>query len=387
MARFITKDKLKILYDSLETLGIDFLYINDSEMSRNVNLKYLTGHPEDATIFFDVENRSSTLIPWDYQLSMIYSEADRIINIEEHGGLVPATVDVFKESSSSNAKIGVTQSIQYSKVKSLMESVPNCEIVFDPTSIDSLLDNLRATKSPNEITQMEKSVKISNQIVEEIKEVLSYKNHIKTEMDLAVFVESRMRELGAFGVGFETLVASKARSWQIHTYPRAAPDQSMYQHGLALIDFGVKGIDLTSDVTLPFVMGDMNKKMKTIVETVQQAHNEAIDAISDSEYLHQVAKIAVNIIEDQGFHMPHSLGHGIGLTVHDSPMLRLKPTHESLLKTWTPTKIEEGMIVTIEPGIYEKDVGGFRLENDVLITKNGQPKVLTNSEPVYIDLP
>jgi Xaa-Pro aminopeptidase len=131
----------------------------------------------------------------------------------------------------------------------------------------------------------------------------------------------------------------------------------------------------------------MNKKMKTIVETVQQAHNEAIDAISESQYLHQVAKVAVDIIEDQGFHMPHSLGHGIGLTVHDSPMLRLKPTHESLLKNWIPTKIEEGMIVTIEPGIYEKDVGGFRLENDVLITKNGQPKVLTNSEPVYIDLP
>ena len=387
MARFITKDKLKILYDSLETLGIDFLYINDSEMSRNVNLKYLTGHPEDATVFFDVENRSSTLIPWDYQLSMIYSEADRIVNIEEHGGLDPATVDVFKESSSSNAKIGVTQSIPYSKVKSLMESVPNCEIVFDPTSIDSMLDNLRATKSPDEISQMEKSVKISNQIVEEIKEALRGKNHIKTEMDLAIFVESRMRELGAFGVGFETLVASKARSWQIHTYPRADPNQSMYQHGLALIDFGVKGIDLTSDVTLPFIMGDMNKKMKTIVETVQQAHNEAIDAISDSEYLHQVAKVAVNIIEDQGFHMPHSLGHGIGLTVHDSPVLRLKPVHESLLKTWIPTKIEEGMIVTIEPGIYEKDVGGFRLENDVLITKNGQPKVLTNSEPIYIDLP
>ena len=387
MARFITKDKLKILYDSLETLGIDFLYINDSEMSRNVNLKYLTGHPEDATVFFDVENRSSTLIPWDYQLSMIYSEADRIVNIEEHGGLDPATVDVFKESSSSNAKIGVTQSIPYSKVKSLMESVPNCEIVFDPTSIDSMLDNLRATKSPDEISQMEKSVKISNQIVEEIKEALRGKNHIKTEMDLAIFVESRMRELGAFGVGFETLVASKARSWQIHTYPRADPNQSMYQHGLALIDFGVKGIDLTSDVTLPFIMGDMNKKMKIIVETVQQAHNEAIDAISDSEYLHQVAKVAVNIIEDQGFHMPHSLGHGIGLTVHDSPVLRLKPVHESLLKTWIPTKIEEGMIVTIEPGIYEKDVGGFRLENDVLITKNGQPKVLTNSEPIYIDLP
>ena len=386
MSRFITKQKLKSLYDSLETLGIDFLYLNDSEDSRNVNLKYLTGHPEDATLFLDVENRMSTLIPWDYQLSKIYSEADRIINIEEYGGLAPATIDVFAESVSSKTKIGVTKSIPYSKVRSIMETIPNGEIIFNPASIDSLLDSLRATKSLYEISEMQKSVKISNQIVEEIKEALADKNKIQTEMDLAIFVESRMRELGAFGVGFETLVASSARSWQIHTYPRADPNQSIYRPGLALIDFGVKGTDLTSDVTLPFIMGSMNEKMKTIVETVQQAHNEAIDAISEVEFLHEVAKVAVKIIEDQGFHMPHSLGHGIGLTVHDSPMLRLKPKHESLQKAWVPTKIEEGMIITIEPGIYEKDVGGFRLENDVLITKNGQPKVLTNSEPVFIDL-
>ncbi|MHA1237195.1 MAG: M24 family metallopeptidase, partial [Candidatus Hodarchaeales archaeon] len=343
------------------------------------------GHPEDATLFLDVKNRMSTLIPCDYQLALSYSEADRIINIEEYGGLVPATIDVFADSVSSNAKIGVTGSIPYSEVKSIKETVPKCEIIFNPASIDSLLDGLRATKSPFEISEMKKSIKISNQIVEEIKESLNNKNKIQTEMDLAVFVESRMRELGAFGVGFETLVASSARSWQIHTYPRADPNQSIYRPGLALIDFGVKGTDLTSDVTLPFIMGSMNKKMKTIVETVQQAHNEAIDALSEVEFLHEVAKVAVKIIEEQGFHMPHSLGHGIGLTIHDSPKLRLKPKHKSLLKSWVPTKIEEGMIITIEPGIYEKDVGGFRLENDVLITKNG-PQVLTNSEPVFIDL-
>ncbi len=386
MARFITKKKLKCLYDSLETLGIDFLYLTDSEASRNVNLKYLTGHPEDATLFLDVKSRSSTLIPWDYQLAMIYSEADRIVNIEEYGGLVPATIDVFADSVTSNTKIGVTRSIPYSNVRSLMETVPKGEIIFNPASIDSLLDSLRATKSRFEISEMQKSIEISNQIVEEIKEVLINKNKIQTEMDLAIFVESRMRELGAFGVGFETLVASSARSWQIHTYPRADPKQSIYRPGLALIDFGVKGTDLTSDVTLPFIMGNMDKKMKTIVETVKQAHYEAIDAISEVEFLHEVAEVSVKIIEKQGFSMPHSLGHGIGLTVHDSPMLRLKPKHESVLKSWIPTKIEEGMIITIEPGIYEKDVGGFRLENDVLITKNGKPKVLTNSEPVFIDL-
>jgi Xaa-Pro aminopeptidase len=129
----------------------------------------------------------------------------------------------------------------------------------------------------------------------------------------------------------------------------------------------------------------MNEKMKTIVETVQTAHGVAMDKLTEAEFLHEVAEAADQIIENQNFKMPHALGHGIGLTVHDSPLLRKKPAHESLLKNWEPTRIEEGMIITIEPGIYEKDVGGFRLENDVLITRNG-PEILTNSEPVYITL-
>ena len=157
MSRFITNEKLKSLYDSLESLGIDFLYITDSEASRNVNLKYLTGHPEDATLFLDVENRSSTLIPWDYQLAMIYSEADRIVNIEEYGGLAPATIDVFADSATANTKIGVTKSIPYSNVRSLMETVPKAELIYNPASIDTLLDNLRATKSEFEISEIEKS--------------------------------------------------------------------------------------------------------------------------------------------------------------------------------------------------------------------------------------
>jgi Xaa-Pro dipeptidase len=130
----------------------------------------------------------------------------------------------------------------------------------------------------------------------------------------------------------------------------------------------------------------MNDKMRTIVETVKQAHDLAIDALSENQYLHEVAEKAFDLIEAQGFKMPHGLGHGIGLTVHDSPRIGKKPTHEILLKNWIPTEIEEGMILTIEPGIYEKDVGGYRLENDVLITKSG-PIILTNSEPVFIDLP
>ena len=386
MARFITKEKLNALYDALEARGLDFLYLTDSEDHRNINVKYVCGHPEDASLFLDIANRQTTLIPWDYQLAMTYSEADRIINIKEYEGVMAATLDVFGEMNSSTPKVGITKAIPYANVESLLDKIPKADIIFDPKAIDNLLNELRATKSPHEISLMKKSVEISNQLVGEIEEKLVEQEEIKTEMDLSVYVESRMRKLGAFGVGFSTLVASSARSWQIHTYPRADPQQSMYRPGLALIDFGVQAIDLTSDVTLPFIMGPMNNKMKTIVETVQQAHDVSIDALSEVQYLHEVTEKAVQIIEKQGFSMPHGLGHGIGLTVHDSPSLGKKPSHETLLKSWTPSQIEEGMIFTIEPGIYEKDVGGFRLENDVLITKNGH-QVLTNSEPVFIDIP
>lgn len=369
----------------MESHELDFLYLTDSEAHRNVNVKYLTGHPEDASLFIDIKNRRTTLIPWDYQLAKMSSEADRIVDVTEYQGVITATIDVFAEETSTNPKVGITRGIPYDNVQLIMDKVPNTEIVFNPTIIDNLLAELRSTKSGYEISLMQKSVDISNQLVKEIEEAVLSQSKIRTEMDLAIFVESRMRELGAFAVGFESLVASSARSWQIHTYPRADPKQSLYQKGLALIDFGVQAEALTSDVTLPFIMGPMNSKMKTITETVKHAHDASIDALSDSEYLHEVAEVAVKIIEDQGYRMPHSLGHGIGLTVHDAPLLRKKPIHEAMLQHWAPTRIEEGMIITIEPGIYEKDVGGFRLENDVLITRNG-PQILTNAEPISIDL-
>ena len=385
MARFVTKEKLKELYDILENIGVDILYLSDWEEHRNVNVKYLTGHPEDANLFVDVQNRQTILIPWDFQLANKFAEVNQIIDMAEFdGGVTPATAETLKSITDSNPKIGVLREIPYHRVRTALEQVPNAEIVFKPKKIDSLLDRLRSTKSSNEISLLKKSVNISNQLVEEMEDRMTTRTEIETEMDLAIFVENRMRELGAFGSGFETLVASSARSWQIHTYPRA--DQlSMFRPGLALIDFGVSAEGFTSDVTVPFIMGKMNNKMKLIVETVESAHNKAIETLKNATFLHEVAEVAIGIIESKNYKMPHGLGHGIGLTVHDSPFLRKRPTHETLLKNWTDTPLEEGMVFTIEPGIYEKDVGGFRLENDVIITSTG-PEVVTNSRPLFIEL-
>ncbi|UCE13054.1 MAG: aminopeptidase P family protein [Candidatus Heimdallarchaeota archaeon] len=385
MTRFVTKEKLARLFDRLENLGIQVLFIGDSEGHRDVNVKYLTGHPEDAILFVDVQNRQTILIPWDYQLANEYAEADHIVNIMEHnGGIIPAAIETLKEIVDDNPKIGVSKEISYFYVRNIIDSLPNTEILFDPREIDAELDQLRSIKSPYEISLLKKSFKISNKLVEEIEGRMKTHTDIETEVDLSIFVENRMRKLGAFGAGFESLVASSARSWQIHTYPRA-DKLPMYRPGLALIDFGVNAAGFTSDVTLPFIMGPMNKKMKKIVETVMKVHDEAIEKLQDATFLHEVAENAVSTIEEAGFKMPHSLGHGIGLTVHDAPVLRKRPTHETLKKHWTKVPLEQGMVFTIEPGIYEKDVGGFRIENDVVITSKG-PEMATNAHPIFIDL-
>ncbi len=386
LVRFVTKEKIEELYDGLKNLGVDILYISDSESHREVSMKYLTGHPEDASLFVDVNNRQTILVPWDFQLAQKYAEVDEIVDMSNfEGGVLPATFETLKKLVNSKPKIGILKDIPYLNVKMVLNQVPDAEIVFKPREIDSLLDKLRSTKSSQEISLIKKSFKISNQIVDDIEEKMITRADIETEVDLAIFVESQMRKLGSFGVGFETLVANSTRSWQIHTYPRADPESSLYRYGLGLIDFGVDAAGLTSDVTVPFVFGKPNDKMNKIIETVQKAHDESIAAIEGASYLHEVAEVATGIIEEAGFTMPHSLGHGIGLTIHDSPFLRNKPTHETLLRHWVETPFETGMIVTIEPGIYEQDVGGFRLENDVIITKSG-PKVMTNSRPVFIDL-
>ena len=387
LPRFVTNDKIDNLYDSMEAIGIDVLFITDSEDHREVNMRYLTGHPEDASLFVDIKNRQTILVPWDFQLAQKYAEVNQIVDVAEYNGsVIAASAEVIKSIISSNSRIGVLRSIPYYFLKTIVDQITEPEIIYDPMNIDNKLDELRATKSPDEISKFQKSFHISNQLVDEIENNLMNKWDRSSfrEIDLAIFVESRMRELGAMGVGFETLVASSARSWQIHTYPRAHPELPLYRNGLALIDFGVEGDWLRSDVTIPFVMGTKTDKMKKITEVVEEAHYSAIDALKELTYLHEVADVAVNIIEHAGFSMPHALGHGIGLTVHDSPGIRKKPVHEALLASWKEIYIEEGMVLTIEPGIYEQDVGGFRLENDIIITSKG-PEVVTNSRTIVID--
>jgi Xaa-Pro aminopeptidase len=127
--------------------------------------------------------------------------------------------------------------------------------------------------------------------------------------------------------------------------------------------------------------GKLSTEQQKIIDTNREAYDLAISMLEPGIPAHKVAEAAIGHIKSKDLVMPYGLGHGIGLDVHDPPRLAPKPTDPEMLKYWQETPLEPGMVFTIEPGISHPELGGFRIENDVVMTESG-PEILTISEPI-----
>ena len=166
---------------------------------------------------------------------------------------------------------------------------------------------------------------------------------------------------------------------QAYIHPEPSYSKEKIQRGLGLIDFGVTYQGYCSDITIPFSIGRLTEKQKRIVKTTEEAYRKSVDTLEIGKLTWKIFDVAEKVIEKNGFEFKHSLGHGLGLDVHDAPNLSPKPKAKEELKEWKEVKLQEGMVFTIEPGVYVPEVGGCRLENDFLMTKKG-PEILTRSE-------
>ncbi|MDR1140230.1 MAG: M24 family metallopeptidase, partial [Planctomycetaceae bacterium] len=143
-----------------------------------------------------------------------------------------------------------------------------------------------------------------------------------------------------------------------------------------LIDWGTVVNGYMSDLTRVFVFEKKNKKLQTIYETVLKAQNAAINAIKPGKNCTEIDTVARSVISDAGFgkYFNHGLGHSFGLEIHESP--RFASGDHSILKP--------GMVMTVEPGIYLKDWGGVRIEDNILVTQTGC-EVLSRRVPKSFD--
>jgi Xaa-Pro dipeptidase len=198
------------------------------------------------------------------------------------------------------------------------------------------------------------------------------KENIATEADAALFIEKRSRELGAQGSSFETLAAGPERSFGIHAIPSWS-NASLQKPGLSLIDFGIRYQFYCTDVTLAITRGPLTTKQQEMAALVAETHKQCVAMCKPGADSQEIADHALALFTEKGYTLDHALGHGIGLDVHEAPFIRGRDG----------ISLEEGMIITIEPGLYSAEEGGIRLENDILITRNGQ-QALTSSRMIHL---
>ena len=231
--------------------------------------------------------------------------------------------------------------------------------------LDNVVEKLRLKKKKQEISKIKKAIEISEKSLKNIYFNLFEKNI--REIDFKLLLEQEMIKNGGEDVSFPTIVVSGARSSLIHGAPcRKKIDKST----TIIIDFGVKYSGYCSDKTVTFFNKKSCKQIKNVYNIVKDAKNFAIDSIKHGKKAKDIDMVAREYIDKKGFgkYFTHSLGHGVGIEVHEAPTL--SPISEDVL--------EQGMVFTIEPGVYIEGEFGIRLEDMIYI---GETSVEVLTEP------
>lgn len=237
------------------------------------------------------------------------------------------------------------------------------------------ISNLRSVKTPDEISKIDKACALGDKtfkyILKKIKAGVS-------EKEIAFEIEFFIKKQGT-DISFPSIVAFGKNSSVPHHVPT---NNHLTNNQIVLLDFGVKLNNYCSDMTRTVFFGKATGEQKKMYETVLEAQQKAIELLNTKYKIQntlkasEVDRIARDYIISKGYKtIPHNLGHGIGLEVHESP--RLSPLSKDILK--------ENMVFSIEPGIYIPGFGGIRIEDLVVLEKSG-PRLLTSSPKRIIEL-
>lgn len=233
-----------------------------------------------------------------------------------------------------------------------------------------LIEQLRVEKSEEEITAIRRAVELNEKIFKEIHCGIAPGI---SELELALKIETRMRELGAQRPSFDTIVAFGENSAKPHAMPT---ERRLKKDEIVLIDMGLVKEGYCSDMTRTFFMGEPDPLYLERHRVVRAAQLAGTAAVRAGAVCRNVDGAARKVIADAGYKdaFAHSLGHGVGLAVHEEPRLGMR----------SRKKLRSSMVVTIEPGIYFPDWGGIRLENMVVVRDDGCEQL--NTDTTWLDI-
>jgi Xaa-Pro aminopeptidase len=223
-----------------------------------------------------------------------------------------------------------------------------------------LADELRALRGEKTFAETEHLRYATALNAAAFEEILPEIKPGKSERDIALALEFTLKKRGGEEKAFDFIVASGYRGALPHGL---ASDKKILSGEFVTIDFGIRWQGYHSDETVTVAVGDVADGLKAIFDTVLAAHDLAIRNIRPGMPLREVDALAREHISDKGFgaYFGHGLGHGVGLEVHEYPVL--SPRSRDVAR--------EGMVVTVEPGVYIPEMGGIRIEDMILITSDG----------------
>lgn len=220
-----------------------------------------------------------------------------------------------------------------------------------------LLSSLRMRKDALEVATIERALSIQQDALAAAVNQLCIG---MTELEFSAVLEFEMKYRGAQGAGFTPIIGAGPNSSIIHHMTGTAP----IKPGVLLVDWGATIDGYNGDLTRTFGVGEMPAKIREIYPIVLEAQMAAIQAIAPGKVCAEIDAAARKVITKAGYgeSFGHGLGHGLGMDVHESPYFN---------DLETSVRLETGMIMTVEPGIYLPGIGGVRIEDDVLITDGG----------------
>ncbi len=273
----------------------------------------------------------------DVQIFEIRQKENTLRNICEKYGVKRMGFDSFHMS--------------YNIYGSWKETLPDVDLV----ALANNIEKIREIKEPAEITGILKAIGIATDAFTETVEKIVPG---MTEKEIANDLDHAMRRLGAECPSFQTIVVSGPRAALPHGEPS---DKKVLTGETIIIDFGAQVDGYCSDETCTISLGEPGEKIQEIFAIVSHAQKIVLQAMKAGMAIKEVDTLARGYIEEQGYgdFFRHGLGHGVGIAVHEAPAIN--SVSEEFLK--------ENMVLTVEPGIYLPNIGGVRLEDMVLITR------------------
>ena len=328
----------------MEEKGLDGIVINNLK-----NVYYLTGFwGSNGTVFI---SRDRQILVTDARYIIAAKQEVTGFEIFAERDELATIAKIAKNMGLS--RIGFEDEISVSYYHRMQAAFEGLELIPQTQFVEAL----RMIKDETEIATIRKACSISDQAFHD---ALEFIKPGKTEIEIANFLDFRMRELGAAGLSFDTILASGINSSKPHAHPMHKP----VELGEAItMDFGCLYEHYVSDMTRTIYLGHVSDEQAEIYNTVLKANQALIDQAKAGLGFRDFDKIPRDIIVEAGYgqYFTHGIGHGIGLDIHEEPYF--SQTSKEVIKT--------GMVLTDEPGIYIEGKYGVRIEDDILITDTG----------------